>query len=277
VPAPKRNFSALLTDAIDYFVNNGFDSEQTLVEWLKKLGDSARASLAPESLLVRSLSKSLTDAYKRNTRPQALLKVHPGVSLYTLERLKPQLRAELDRRILASASLIKLNRKASIERTLQRFAGWATSVPKGGTVITNKRETRTEIRRGIAGLPFEERRVIVDQGHKLSAAVSDIVAVDGGAIIATWEHSNEGGGYQARPEHEARDGKVFIIRGSWADKNGYLKGAPYSDTVEQPAELPFCRCHWLYGYTLRDVPASMLTAKGKEHLMEARAKLRAVS
>ena len=271
------NFFKVLTEAIDDFVEHGFSSQQQLEDWLARLRESAKASMVPEYVLQRSLTKALKDAYNRSVNPKTLAKVHPGVSLYTIENIKPKLRAELDRRILASANLITLNRQASIARTLQRFAGWSTSIPKGGTDVAKRKEVKQSIRRCIAGLPFEERRVVIDQAHKLSVAVSDIVAVDGGAIVAKWQHVREGGGYQARPAHEERSGTLYVIRGSWADKAGYIKGLPYSDTVEQPAELINCRCRWIYGFTLRDVPVKNRTAKGMEALLEARNKLRAVS
>ena len=271
-------FYRLLSAAIDDFLEYGFDSQERLEAWLRELRIAARNALVPEYVLERELRASLTRAFKTATSPPVLIKRHKGVDRYTLERIKPALRGELDRRILASANLIKLNRDASIEKTLQRFSGWATSIPIGGTQAGNKAETAQNVRRGIAGLPFEERRVIVDQGAKLSAAVSDIVAQEGGAIIATWQHVHEAG-YDARPEHEARDGEIFVIRDNWAMKDGLMKLArhKYTDQIEQPAELPFCRCKYVYGYTLRDLPKDMLTAKGKQALTTARAQIQRVT
>ena len=191
--------------------------------------------------------------------------------------IKPKLRAELDRRILASARLIKLNRQASIERTLQRFAGWATSIPIGGTTHSKRSDVMKAARRGIASLPFEERRVIIDQGHKLVSTIDDIVATDGGAILAIWRHVKERPpAYDARPDHVARHGKVFVIRDNWAIKKGLMKlaGAKYTDEVEAPGELVFCRCRYQYGYTLRDVPPAMLTVAGKQALADARARIK---
>src|SRR6202012_4614194 len=107
-------------------------------------------------------------------------------------RLRPQLKVELDKRIMASADLIRLNRDGIIAKTLQRFSGWATSIPLGGSAKTNKREDFAAVRRGVAGLPFEERRVLVDQGHKLASSINEVAAVGGGAIAVVWKsHYNQ--------------------------------------------------------------------------------------
>lgn len=276
VANPKAQaFYNVLTAAINDLMEHGFDSQDRLDRWIQALAIAARHSMLPASVLERSLADMLTQVYQR-TVPGKLLKVHSGVSQFTLEHIKPKLQAELNRRILASANLIKLNRDASIARTLQRFAGWASSVPKGGTEVAQRQEVKQAVRRGIASLPFEERRVIIDQGHKLVAAIHDIVAKDGGSIAAEWRHVREGGGYQARPEHVARNGKIFVIRDNWAITQGLMKlaGAQYTDEIEAPGEMVYCRCAYSYRYTLRDLPERMLTAKGKEALIDARRTIR---
>lgn len=273
---PTRFFD-ILTLAINDLTEHGFDSKERLDLWMRELAGAAYRSLLPESALQRTFKDVLERTFRRSTTLKHLMLVHPGISEFTLSQIKPHLRAELDRRIVASASLIKLNREASIARTLQRFAGWATSIPMGGTEIENRLEIKKHIRRGISGLPFEERRVVIDQGHKLAAAINDIVAMDGGAIAAQWHHVQRGPpSYDARPEHVARDAKIFLIRDSWAHAQGFVKpGKPgYSDEIEQPAQLPFCSCSWTFKFALRDLPADMLTARGKEALLEAKRTVR---
>ncbi len=257
-------------------IEHGFDSQERLERWMRELRVAARASLVPERVLERELTSALTRAFAQAMNPRALSRRNPGVSEYTLLNVKPELRKKLDQRILASANLIRLNRDAAIEKTLQRFSGWATSIPAGGTRSVNRREESERVRRGIAGLPFEERRVIIDQGHKLVASINQVVAEESGAIAAIWHHVKESPGYQARPEHEARDGRFFVIRGNWALRDGLMKlaGRKYTDEIEQVAELPFCRCWYEYVTALRDLPNDMLTVKGREALASARKELR---
>lgn len=270
----RSEFYRVLTEAVDDLLEHGFTSQKQLDEWLQRIELTARAALVPEAVLQRSLQDALTSIYRKTVTGVGLERRHKGLNEFTLAAIKPKLRAELDRRIVASANLIRMNREASIQRTLQRFAGWATSVPAGGSDVESRREVKQQVRRGIAGLPFEERRVIVDQSSKMVAAVDEIIAVDGGAIAAAWRHVKEGPpAYDARPEHVARDGKVFVFRDNWALKRGLMKlgGAQYTDQIEAPAQLPFCRCRWgQVIYSLRDLPVLMLTERGRQELRDAR-------
>jgi hypothetical protein len=69
------------------------------------------------------------------------------------------------------------------------------------------------------------------------------------------------------------DGHWLLIRGSWADEAGLVKpaGEPgYTDEFEQPGELPYCRCSYVYLYTLRALPPGMITAEGARRMAKAR-------
>lgn len=262
-----KSFYEVSSAAIDDIMEHGFDSQERLEKWVTLLASSAQSALAPSGVIERLVRGQLDRTFKREMAN--LVKVHSGVSQFTLANIKSELRAELQRRILASAGLIKLNREASVARTLQRFAGWASSVPAGGTDLQKRREVKAQVKRGISGLPFEERRVVIDQGHKLSASINEIVATAGGAIAAIWHHVKRGPpSYESRPEHvkRAREAKLFLVRDSWAHKDGLVKAgaAGYTDDVVQPAVEVFCSCWWEFVYALRDLPADMLTAKGKE-------------
>ena len=271
---PSRDgFYDVLTAAINDLLEYGFDSSQRVEEWVRKLETAARSSLVPEGVLNREVRDVLMRTYQRTVEGGLLHKRHPNIAAYTIERIKPKLRAELDRRILASSSLIKLNREQSIQRTLQRFAGWATSIPIGGTEAEKRSEVKETVKRGIAGLGFVERRVVIDQGHKLVAAINDIVAVDSGAIAGRWQHIPLGPpAYDSRPEHVEMHDKVFVIRGNWAMEKGLMKlaGRKYTDEVDFPGTPVSCSCHYSYLYALRDLPPDMLTHKGEEELTNAR-------
>jgi hypothetical protein len=266
----KEKFYEVVTAAIADLSECGFDSQARLDGWLRRLEAAARQALVSEQVLQEALKAALVGTYRRLLEG-GLARRHRGIDQYTLASIKPKLRAELDRRILAAAGLIRLNREASVARTLQRFAGWATSIPLGGTEVPRRREATRSVRKGVAALPFEERRVIVDQSYKLVSAINDLVATDGGAIAAVWRHVKEAN-YDARPEHLARDGKVFVLRDNWALKKGYMKlsGARYMDQVTAPGEEIFCRCRYEYLYTLRDLPGRMLTERGRVALAQAR-------
>lgn len=147
------------------------------------------------------VKKSLQDAYKKATSSKNLLKSMPDIDKakkFTLEQINPQFRGILEQRIRMSAGLIKLNRDQAIETTLRRFAGWASSIPEGGSEITKARSVKFHIAKEFKDLPFTERRVAIDQGHKLTAAVHETVAMQNGAIAGVW-HS-----HWKQPYHDAR-------------------------------------------------------------------------
>ena len=215
---------------------------------------------------------ALAAIFKRLIERQGILRFHPGVSRYTLQKIAPYLRAELDRRILASANLIVLNREEAITKTLQRFSGWATSIPKGGAANPKKKKANEEIKKSVGALPFIERRVLIDQGHKLNSALSSIVATDNGAIAGRWFSHWRQSGYDYRPDHKERDGNIYLVRGSWAYDRGLVKSTHgFTDDITQPGEEVYCRCQYTYLYALRQLPPEMLTVKGKRALEEARA------
>ena len=190
--------------------------------------------------------------------------ISANVSRFDINKIKPKLRAELDKRIVASANLIKLNREEAIEKILRRFSGWATSIPLGGTKSVKKVKEKDDIKKSISKIPFEERRVIIDQTHKLTASIRDIVALDNGAIAAEWNSHWRQANYNYRKDHKERDEKVYVIKGSWADNEGYIKAKNgYIDDITMPGEEVYCRCYYKYIYTLGKMPESMLTKKAK--------------
>lgn len=253
---------------------NGYDSEERLLMWQRMLAEAAARSAGTVDQMDQLLRRTLGQAYERLVVKDGLMRLHPGVSRFTLERLKPQLRAQLDRAILASAELIRLNKAEAVRKTLQRFSGWATSIPPGGAAEHSQRETKKDIKKSLAQLPFAERRVLIDQGHKLTSNINRIVATEGGAVAAEWRSHFAQPGYDYRPDHKARHGKVYLVRGSWAQAKGLVRPGPagYTDQVTQPAEEPFCRCAYTYLYNLRQLPDDMLTERGREVLADARAR-----
>jgi hypothetical protein len=270
------NFYTLINEAIADIEAHGYDSQQRVDGWMQRIEAAARAAMLPESSVQNALANALTGIWRRQVERGIVLKNHPGISRFSLEHIKPMLRADLDRRIMASAQLIRLNRQQSIAKTLQRFSGWATSIPAGGSNAVDKPEVKEDLKKALRSLPYEERRVAIDQGHKLVATINDVLAVDGGAIAAEWHSNFRQPGYDARPDHKERDGGVYLIRGNWASAQGLVKPGPagWSDAITQPAEEPFCRCQYHYVYSLRRLPEDMLTAKGRASLQAGTARTR---
>jgi len=273
-----QSFFEVVTDAIREFTEHGFDSVERLTFWTDRIRRAAVDSLTPSHVLEETLNKSLQGIYKQLIEEGQIVKAHVGISRYTIDRLKPKLRTELDRRMMVSRNLIKLNREQMIEKTTQRFAGWASSVPAGGSRVVETKDVKDNIRKALTSLPFEERRCIIDQSHKFVSSLNEIVAVDGGAIAGKWHSQFRRRGYQYRVDHKERDDKVYAIRGNWALDKGLMKAGPagYSDEITKPGEEVFCSCRYSWIYNIRDLPPEMLTRKGEEALAEVRAKIKAM-
>ena len=273
-PPPGASYFEVVTAAVGDMVEHGFDTPERLLYWQRRLREAAEASTASDETVLGWLRAGLGAVYRRYVDRGAISRFHFGLDRFTLERIKPHLRSELDRRILAAADLIRLNKAQRVEETLRRFSGWGTSLPRGGAEdTTKKRKQKAEITKPLRQLPYEHRRVLIDQGHKLVSSVNEVVATDGGAIAAEWHSNWREVGYDYRPDHKRRDGVVYLVRGSWAEKQGFVAkaGHLYTDEVTRPAEEPFCRCRYRYIYNLRHLPKECLTKKGAAALERAQA------
>ena len=260
-----KTFRALLIEGLRKFATSGYRSEGDLQEWIARLHAALELELPTDKESKTTLARILEGVYARDMRGGIMRRV-PGVSRYTLDRVAPYLRAELDRRIFAGADLIRLRKRAVVEKTLQRFAGWVSSVPPDGTFDYSPRAISKKITTEYKQLNFEYRRVAIDQGHKLSASVAHVVAIGEGAISAIWHDRGEHDhGYDARPEHLARSGKLFLVRDSWAIEQGLVRrgAATYTDQIESPAQLVYCSCWYEWNTQIQRLPKEMLTAKGR--------------
>jgi len=266
-------FYEVLTAAVADLTEHGFDSAERVTTWIRKIKEAAIASLVPPAIVEEQLHKAFRHTYHKLVEAGQILERHPGVSKFTLQRVAPRLHAELDRRMTASRELIKLNRAAAIEKTTQRFAGWATSIPPGGTDAADRAKTKTEVRKALASLPFEERRVHIDQAAKFAGNLSEILALDSGAIAGRWASHWRQKNYDYREDHKLRDDKVYVVRGNWALTKGLMKvdEHQYTDEITKPGEEIFCRCSYTWIYSLHALSPGMVTEKGRAELTKAKA------
>jgi hypothetical protein len=264
----KERLIDLIREAVSDVARNGF-SLTLLKYWTVRL-EQAALLFRDTSESERRLAKSLSGLFDRKTSGNALKKAHLSVSKTTLQVIAPRLRPLLTERIMASADLIRMNRNQSIDRTLERFAGWMSSVPVTGT-SQNTKEVFTHIAKPLRSMSFEERRLFIDQGHKLIANVNYVIALQTDAIAGMWRHVHQAG-YDGRPEHEARDGKWYVFRESWAHQDGFIgEGEGFIEDLDELPAMPVnCRCWFQFAQNLRDLPVSLLTAKGRTELESAR-------
>lgn len=261
----KKAFRALLIEGLRHFSQRGYRSEAELQEWIMRLHAALEREVPSDDESKQMLGRVLGRVFERDLK-SGIAKRVPGVSRYTLDRVAPNLRAELDRRIFAGADLIRLRKREAIDTTLARFSGWASSVPPAGTFDFSERAQSKRIAKDITQLKFEWRRLAIDQGHKLSAAVTHTVAMGEGAIGGVWHDRGEDDpNYDADPHHLARSGKWFLLRESWAMEQGLIRrgSAPYYDDIDAVAQRPYCSCWMTWETSPGGLPSEMLTAKGR--------------
>lgn len=254
----------------------GYVSPERVLYWTTLLRNAAESELGSSEETWDQVRKTLTAVFGRFVDGNALEKAVPGIPRYTKAMVRPKLLAELDRRIVAAADLIAYNRGAAVEATLRRFNGWSTSIPPGGDSLINKIEAKAEIAAPVGKEKYHKRLVQNDQGHKLIANVSEIVATDAGAIAGKWNSHFRDKSYDARKDHAERDGKYYVVKGSWADERGLLDPVyGYYDDITHVGVEVSCRCWITWVTSLRNLPDRYLTKEGQEFLAEGKAKMMA--
>lgn len=260
---PPLSFRATLDAALKE-LEAGPPSPERLEEWTARLREAAQRELGDPLRAEDQVRFAFETIYRRLVDQGKVVRYVPGVPRYTIEMVKPKLRAELDRRVAASVDLIKYNRAEAVDRTVRRFAGWASAVPPGGAEV-DLTEARKLARDDLAKYKYHRRLVQNDQGHKLIANVSEITAAGAGAVAGKWNSHFRDASYDARRDHAARDGKYYVLRDSWAYQQGLItKGAGFYDEITAAGEEINCRCWVTWVSSLRNLPPDMLTTKGRE-------------
>jgi hypothetical protein len=268
-----HNFTATLNAAIDEICRRGFDPSLAAY-FAAQIERAARARVKPLVDIKAKMKRSLMAVYRRAVPDNRVPKHHEGLSLITMKRIEPQLRTIMHNRIFEIDRLVKKNQDQSIEKIENSFLGWANSVPPQGAEPATARDMKAAVAKQFQSLRFAENRVFIDQSHKLRSNIDDALAIEGGAIAQQFHSNWRQAGYNYRPDHKERDGKVYLIRDSWALKAGLIKpdprlpgGQQYGDQITRPGEEIFCRCWVTSLYSLRDLePFDMLTKKGVDAL-----------
>lgn len=205
--------------------------------------------------------------FKSQVDNQGINKRHE-LAPYIIASLYFLLRDEKDNRVQSAKKLMNMRREETKETVMRRFAGWASSIPVTRT-ITNKQEVVNFIAKPVRELPKLERLIVEDQTNKMVANMDAIVGREAGAIGYYWHSLFRVPGYNYRENHKHLDldGKFIIFKNSWAYKQGLVKRGNeiFQDDIEQPGELPNCKCSARYIYDLSGIPRECLTIKGLEY------------
>jgi hypothetical protein len=268
-----QSFQQVLAEVLKHIADHGYSDQDRMEEYLLRLRMAAEREIGSPQAADKAMRDALGAIYGRLIDQGGVSKYAPEVPRYTIAMVRPQLRAELDRRVMAATDLIKLRRGEAIDKTLRQVVGWTTSIPPGGVSDESLREVKKRVGDSLKQYRFECRRVSIDQGHKLVNNVANIVAVDNGAIAGEWHSHWRQAGYNYRKDHKERDGKFFAVKDSWAVREGLIKkGDGYLEDITQPGQEPFCRCFVRYVSSPRRLPDDMLTDKGRQWIAQGRAR-----
>ena len=270
--AYRETFFEVLTKAMNAVSSGEAQSEETLAQWQSRLREAAQREVFGAQDLEARVREEMQRIYSALIEKGGVLSRHKGVARFGPEKVRPQLRTEMERRIKSATDLIRLNRAEAVDTSLRRFIGWSSSIPPGGGGPSDRREEKERIRKGLSGLPFEERRVLIDQGQKFRQNLSEILAMGNGAIACVWHSHWRQSNYNFREDHKERDENVYLLKESWAKERGLVKTgeAGYYDDITKAGQEVYCRCYVTWIYRLSDLPDEMLTARGREELEKLR-------
>lgn len=265
-----KKFKEIVKKEVERVSKKGYDRAAQMAPAVKAIRIGAQKAAGPEIKAVQQIKLDLTAIFDKATAPAAIQKSIPWIKPFTVEKIKPELRPELTKAIRASTALIKLNREEAIRKTEQRFAGWMSSVPASGNPLKDSKEVVDQIEKPLRSLSYEGRRLAIDQGHKMIANINHIVAKQNDAIAAIWHSHWRRPGYKYRADHKDVDGHIFLIRDSWAMKDGLIKKGDlkFIDEFEMVGQLPYCSCYYQYISNLSEIPERYLTEKGKKFLSD---------
>jgi hypothetical protein len=174
-----------------------------------------------------------------------------------------EIEVEAKRKKLNPNLIPKMRKKPVYETKFFRKKLPSTGIPKYERRDFEKESKKIE--EPVQSLRFKERRVAIDQGHKLNAAIAEVTAYSNNAIGFTWRHHFS---KNPRPDHEELDGVVLLFKNSWAVVQGLVKagkGGWAEDLGFRPAQEINCRCTGDYITSLRELyrrAPECLTKKG---------------
>ncbi|MDE1990791.1 MAG: hypothetical protein KGI82_10020, partial [Betaproteobacteria bacterium] len=114
---PSQTFYDLVRQAVAQASEHGPPSEAQLDALLVQIRLAAQRSLLSDAEVNAQLKRHFAGLYNRLIVRGKIFERMRGVERFTAAQVAPAIRAELDRAILASADLIRLNKAAEVEKT----------------------------------------------------------------------------------------------------------------------------------------------------------------
>jgi hypothetical protein len=187
------------------------------------------------------------------------------------DELLPVLRALRDEHVdshAEQASAFFEKQKSAFDAQLAAFL---SEIPIGGTKAAVVRGHVNPLKRALSDLLEWGGEMSRLQAMSFVSEVSDFLTPAGGdALAMTWQYSRPS---CLVPSHEALHSRVYLVRDSWALKQGLLRADVgfVEDTRKFRREIG-CMCLASWHFSLPRLPEDLLTPAGVAKIEEARAK-----
>ena len=188
--------------------------------------------------------------------------------------LLPALRALLDDHVdsyAEQASVFFAKQKSAFDAQLSAFL---SEIPDGGTEAAVVRTHVNPIKRALSDVLEWGAKMRRLQSISFVSEVNDFLTPAGGdALAMTWHYSRP---TCLVPSHEALHDRVYLVRDSWALKQGLLRADAgfVEDTRKFRREIG-CMCSSSWLFYLPSLPEYLLTPAGVAKLEKGRAKKKA--
>jgi hypothetical protein len=143
-------------------------------------------------------------------------------------------------------------------------------IPVGGTKDKTIKSEIVGIKKELRYLVKWNNLFYTYKARSLCSEIENIFALAGNPLAVIWRYSNldAQGEYQKTYSHEERADKIYAIRRSWAIEKGLIKVGPagYLDEINKPGQELGCMCSLQWVFSVRRLPDSMITPKGRSEL-----------
>jgi hypothetical protein len=188
------------------------------------------------------------------------------------DELLPGLRALLDEHVTSYAEQAEMffaKQKLGFDQELTAFLA---GIPAGGTKTALVRSHVNPLKRTLNDLVQWDADMHRLQSMSVVSEVDDFLRPSGGdALAMSWHYAPSS---CLVPSHKALDGRVYVVRDTWAIKKGLVHAGPngFTDETRKFRREIGCMCSstWLF-YAL-SLPEEVLTPEGIEMKANAPAK-----
>lgn len=220
-------------------------------------------------LMRKAFTKYLKVDYKLHNK---------GLKGWRLEKIKPALRKEYKKSLLANILLITTQNESMMSLLRSRFTDWILKSSRDQNADSLKKAL--DITQATAKVNKRVNMIIKDQTRKSLNTYDEVVAKEYEAIGFIWNTRRDkkvvgnptglypGNGNEKHRNHYERQGKFYFYKDTWAIKKGLIntkaKNFKWAEFEDGMPGIPInCRCFAYNIYDIEDVPKEFLKKNKK--------------